>query len=62
MLVWAGSIVIGIILLVVFGDRLSDKIVEVAEKAGFPPNYKPCSHKPRNDAAGDNNQCDGKHH
>lgn len=36
MLVWAGSIVIGIILLVVFGDRLSDKIVEVAEKAGFP--------------------------
>lgn len=37
MLVWAGSIVIGIILLVVFGDRLSDKIVEVAEKAGVSP-------------------------
>ncbi|MDI3475764.1 MAG: cation:H+ antiporter [Thermococcaceae archaeon] len=37
MLVWAGSIVIGIILLVVFGDKLSDKIIEVAEKAGVSP-------------------------
>lgn len=37
MLVWAGSIVIGIILLVVFGDKLSDKIVEVAQKAGVSP-------------------------
>lgn len=37
MLAWASSIVVGIILLVVFGDKLSDKIVEVAEKAGVSP-------------------------
>ncbi|WP_245250390.1 calcium/sodium antiporter [Thermococcus stetteri] len=37
MVAWVGSIVIGIILLVIFGDKLSDKIVEVAEKAGVSP-------------------------
>jgi cation:H+ antiporter len=37
MLAWAVSIVFGIILLVVFGDKLSDKIIEVAEKAGVSP-------------------------
>ncbi|NJF25917.1 calcium/sodium antiporter [Thermococcus sp. Bubb.Bath] len=36
-LVWSLSIVFGIILLVIFGDRLSDKIVEVAGKAGVSP-------------------------
>lgn len=37
MLIWSLSIVIGIIFLVIFGDRLSDKIVEVAEKEGVSP-------------------------
>jgi cation:H+ antiporter len=36
-IIWASSIIVGIILLVVFGDKLSDKIVEVAEKAGVSP-------------------------
>lgn len=37
MLIWAGSIAVGIIFLVIFGDKLSDKIIEVAEKAGVSP-------------------------
>ncbi len=34
---WVSAIAIGIALLVVFGDRLSDKIIEVARKAGVSP-------------------------
>ncbi|ASJ08963.1 sodium:calcium antiporter [Thermococcus siculi] len=33
-LLWTGAIIIGLILLITSGDRLSDKIVEVARKAG----------------------------
>jgi len=35
--VWMAAIVVGIFLLVKAGDKLSDKIVEVAEKAGISP-------------------------
>ncbi len=37
LVVWAAAIGLGIALLVEAGDRLSDKIVEVAEKAGVSP-------------------------
>jgi cation:H+ antiporter len=36
-IIWSLSIVVGITLLVIFGDKLSDKIVEVAKKAGVSP-------------------------
>lgn len=37
LILWSGAILVGIILLVKSGDKLSDKIVEVAEKAGVSP-------------------------
>ncbi|WP_297501909.1 calcium/sodium antiporter [Thermococcus sp.] len=36
-IIWGSAIAVGIALLVIFGDKLSDKIVEVAKKAGVSP-------------------------
>ncbi|WP_297509649.1 calcium/sodium antiporter [Thermococcus sp.] len=36
-IIWGSAIAVGIILLVIFGDKLSDKIIDVARKAGVSP-------------------------